>query len=181
MAATETIIAVFPSRSALTKALDFIMALDDLKVQRAAIVAQAESGTLVVADDISADEGAIAGGTLGALLTALGLVQFGVLSLPAAQVLLVLGLGVLIGGLLGGLIGRFGAGLLDAGFRTQRIDAIGRRLQPGHPALLLELSDDIENLPRLRHELKAYRAQIVTHLRDFLADDTPSQPPEETP
>ncbi|HRL13984.1 MAG TPA: hypothetical protein PKX07_19045 [Aggregatilineales bacterium] len=77
----EIIVAVFPSRSALTKGLDHVMSLPDIKILRAAVVAKAQSGEIAVAgDEISADEGGIAGGTLGAALGALGLVQAGALA-----------------------------------------------------------------------------------------------------
>jgi len=79
--ATELLVAVFPSRSVLTKALDHLMSVRDLTIKRAAIVAKATTGeTIVIGDDISADEAGIAGGTLGAAMTALGLAQLGALA-----------------------------------------------------------------------------------------------------
>ena len=78
---SEAIVAVFPSRVILTKALDRVMELDYLTVRHAAIIAKARDGEVVILDDdISPDEGSIAGGTLGAAMTAFGLVQMGALT-----------------------------------------------------------------------------------------------------
>mgnify|MGYP001271799945 CR=1 FL=1 len=105
--ATEILVAVYPSRSVLTKALDHLMTVPELKIRRAAIVARATTGeTIVIGDDISADEAGIAGGTLGAAMTALGFAQLGALALPGVGVIIALGAGVLVGGLVGGATGR---------------------------------------------------------------------------
>lgn len=168
--ATEIIVAVFPSRSILTKALDHIMNVPGLKVRRAAIVAKANSGeTIIVGDEISADEAGVAGGTLGAAMTALGLAQMGVLALPGVGIIIALGAGFLVGGLVGGATGRFAANLLESGFRPAQIDDLSNRLQAGHPALILEVAEQNNTLPLLRTELKAYKAELVEKLRDARA------------
>ena len=156
------IVAVFPSRVILTKALDRLMELDDITLQRSAIVAKAASGeTIILDDDISADEGGITGGTLGAAMGALGLVQLGALALPGVGPIIALGAGVLVGGLVGRATGRFAANLLDFGFKNSQIEALSESLQEGHPALVLELADAAEALPLLREELKPYQAELV--------------------
>jgi uncharacterized membrane protein len=165
--ATELLVAVFPSRSVLTKALDHLMSVHDLTVKRAAIVAKATTGeTILIGDDISADEAGIAGGTLGAAMTALGLAQLGALALPGVGVIISLGAGVLVGGLIGGATGRFAANLLDSGFKSGQIEALADRLYSGHPALVLEMPSEPKVLDRLRKELTPYRAQMVERLKD---------------
>ncbi len=164
----ELIAAVFPSRSTLAKALDHVMALDDLKIQRAAVISKAQSGeTIVVGDDISPDEGAIAGGTLGAAMTALGLVQMGALALPGAGVFIALGAGVLVGGLLGALTGRLAVNLLDSGVRHQQVEALANFLQSGHSAIIFEMPINPDNLKRLEDELADYRVMTVAPWADL--------------
>jgi len=160
--ADELIVAIFPSRKILTKALDHIMELEDISIQRAAIVARAATGeTIILDDDISADEGGIAGGTLGAAMTALGLVQLGALALPGVGPIIALGAGALVGGLVGRATGRFAANLLDLGFKNDQIDELAQQLQAGHPALVMEIPNARTVLPRLRDELKPFRAELV--------------------
>lgn len=167
----ELIAAVFPSRSTLTKALDHVMALDDLKIQRAAVISKAQSGeTTVVGDDISPDEGAIAGGTLGAAMTALGLAQMGALALPGAGVIIALGAGVLVGGLLGAFTGRLAVNLLDSGVRHHQVQALADFLHSGHSAIVFELPVHPDNLKRLRDELADYRVMAVELWSDFNAN-----------
>ncbi|NOG52675.1 MAG: hypothetical protein HND48_26950 [Chloroflexi bacterium] len=101
--------------------------------------------TIVIGDDISADEAGIAGGTLGAAMTALGFAQLGALALPGVGVIIALGAGVLVGGLVGGATGRFAANLVDSGFKSSQIDSLADRLRSGHPALVLEMSSGSAN------------------------------------
>lgn len=162
----EIIVAIFPSRTVLTKALDRIKELNYLDIHRAAIVARATSGeTIIVDDDISADEGGVAGGTLGAAMTAFGLVQLGALALPGVGPIIALGAGALVGGLVGRATGRFAANLIDFGFKNEQVEAMATELQAGHPALVLELRhDDPSVLVRLRGDLKPFHAELVERL-----------------
>lgn len=161
----ELIVAIFPSRAILTRALDHILEMEDFDIQHAAIVAKAASGEVVVLDDdLSADEGGIAGGTLGAAMTAFGLAQMGALALPGVGPIIALGAGVLVGGLVGNVTGRFAANLIDSGFKHEQIDVLSKRIQAGRPALVLEVASAAATLPRLREELKPYRAEIVERL-----------------
>jgi hypothetical protein len=116
---------------------------------------------VVVGDDISPDEGAIAGGTLGAALTTLGLVQMGALALPGAGVIIALGAGMLVGGLLGALTGRLTVNLLDSDARNHQVETLANFLKAGHSAIVFELPIDDSNLPRLRLELSDYRVVTV--------------------
>jgi uncharacterized membrane protein len=145
----ELVVAIFPSRKILTKALDHIMELKDISILHAAIVARAASGeAIILDDDISADEGGIAGGTLGAAMTALGLVQLGALLLPGVGPIIALGAGALVGGLVGRMTGRFAANLLDFGYKNSQIEELAEQLQAGHPALVLQIENSKIVLPR---------------------------------
>lgn len=162
---TEIIVAIFPSRRVLTKALDHLMQMDNLELQRAAIVAKANSGEIVILDDdISADEAGVTGGTLGAAMAALGLAQLGALALPGVGPIIALGAGALVGGLVGRVTGRFAANLLDFGFKNDQIEGLAEQLQAGHPALVLELENARAALPRLREELTRFKAELVEPL-----------------
>ncbi len=164
----ETVVVVFPSRSILLKALDFITELDYLDIEDAVIVAKATSGEVVVLDgEISADETGIAGGTFGAAITALGLVHLGALALPGIGSIIALGTGALIGGIIGRATGRFATYLRDVGFKNYQLESLASQLEEGHPALVLEFSSSHSDvLPRLKEELKDYKAELVERLRE---------------
>ena len=163
--ADELIVAVFPSRKMLTRALDHLMEIKDLGIQHAAIVAKARNGEVVVLnDELGPDEGGITGGTLGAAIAALGMVQFGALALPGIGAIIAVGAGALVGGMLGRFTGRFAANLLESGYRTEEVEKLSSRLQTGHPALVLEVVDSVYALPRIREELTSYRAELVEQM-----------------
>ncbi len=164
--ADELIVAIFPSRRMLTKALDHLVEIKELEIRHAAIIAKARNGEVVVLnDELGPDEGGITGGTLGAAIAALGMVQFGALAIPGVGAIIALGAGALVGGLLGRMTGRFAANLLDNGYRKEEIETISARLQSGHPALVLEVRDAIKTLPRVREELVSYRAEVVEQFK----------------
>ncbi len=161
----EFIVAVFPSRRMLTKALDHLTEMTDLEIRHAAIVAKARNGEVVVLDDeLGPDEGGITGGTLGAAIAALGMVQFGALALPGIGAIIAVGAGALVGGVLGRMTGRFAANLLDSGFRSEQVELLASRLQSGHPALVLEVANPLLALPRIREALSSYRVELVEQL-----------------
>lgn len=156
------VVAVFPSRDILVRALDHVMKLNTLEIKRAAIVAKAKSGeTVVIDDDLTPDEGGVAGGTLGVAMTTLGLVQLGALALPGVGPIIALGAGALVGGLVGRATGRFAANLLDFGYRNEQIQALAQMLEEGHPALVLEVDQLDNRLALLREELKGFKAELV--------------------
>jgi uncharacterized membrane protein len=164
--ADELIVAVFPSRKMLTKALDHLVEVTDIEIQHAAIVAKARNGEVVVLnDELGPDEGGITGGTLGAGIAALGMVQFGALAIPGIGAIIAVGAGALVGGLLGRMTGRFAANLLESGYRKEEVETLSSRLQTGHPALVLEVKDTLRALPRIREELISYRAELVEQMR----------------
>lgn len=159
---TEIVIAIFPSRQLLTDALDHIIHVRDLNIRRSAILAKAANGeTVVIGDDISADEGGIAGGTLGAAILALGLVQLGALSLPGVGPVVAIFAGLVGGGLLGGATGRVAANLLDFGIKLPHVGEFVHRLQMGRPALVIEVLHDPHMLDRLRQELILFQAEFI--------------------
>jgi uncharacterized membrane protein len=161
----EFIVAVFPSRTVLTRALDRIVKLDYVDIKRAAIVAKAASGETVILDDgIGPDQGGVAGGTLGAAMTMFGLAQLGALALTGVGAIIALGAGALVGGLVGRATGRFAANLLDFGYANEQIESLAAQLQAGHPALVLEVKNSQLVLPKLREDLKAFRAELVEPL-----------------
>jgi uncharacterized membrane protein len=150
----------------LTKALDHLVEIKELEIRHAAIIAKARNGEVVVLnDELGPDEGGITGGTLGAAIAALGMVQFGALAIPGVGAIIALGAGALVGGLLGRMTGRFAANLLDNGYRKEEIETISARLQSGHPALVLEVRDALKTLPRVREELVSYRAEVVEQFK----------------
>ncbi len=163
--ANDLIVAIFPSRKMLTRALDHLVEITDLQIQHAAIVAKARNGEVVVLnDEIGPDEGGITGGTLGAGIAALGMVQFGALALPGIGAIIAVGAGALVGGLLGRMTGRFAVNLLESGYRKEEVETLSARLQAGHPALVLEVKDTLTALPKIRQELVSYRAELVEQM-----------------
>ena len=163
----DPIVAVFPSRVILTKALDRIMELEYLDVRHAAIIAKARDGEIVILDDdISPNEGAVAGSTLGAAMTAFGLVQLGALTLPGIGPIIALGTGLVAGGLVGGVTGRVAAGLIDFDVTNLQVRTLAAELEAGHPALVLDVENSEDILPRLRDELQPYRAELVELLNE---------------
>lgn len=163
--ARGVIVAIFPTRRALTRAVDYLKENSIVSIHRAAIVARAASGeTLIIDDDLSPDEGGVAGGTLGAAMAALGIVQLGALTLPGVGPIIALGASALVGGLLGNVTGRFAANLLDFGYHNAQIEVLSQQLEEGHPALVLEISDPVEGLEILQTELKRFRAYLIEPL-----------------
>lgn len=166
----DLVVAVFSSRELLTQALDHLVEVQDtVTIAGAAIVAKARDGEIVVLDDeIGPDEGGIAGGTLGAAMSALGIVQLGALALPGIGALIAIGTAALVGALVGMATGRFALNLIDLGFRREQVRALAAQLQAGHPALVLQIPADAtgRTLDHLRGELLPFRAEVVQRLHE---------------
>ena len=163
--ASGIVVVVFPSRKILIRGVEHLHQVKQLKIHKVAIVAKAKSGeTVVLDDDLSPNEGGIAGGTLGAAMTALGLVQLGALALPGVGPIIAIGTGVLVGGLVGRATGRFAANLIDFGFQNEQIEALSQQLEAGKPALVIELENPKEALNELRNELSDYQAELIAPL-----------------
>src|SRR5689334_790868 len=95
------IVALFPSREVLTQALNHLKDTHLEWLDHAAVITRAADGEIrVLEDDLSPDEGGIAGGTMGAALTAFGMLQMGALTLPGIGPLLAIGGGAVIGALI---------------------------------------------------------------------------------
>jgi len=162
----DVVVLVFSSRKVLTKALDRMAGLDYIDVKRAAIVAKAASGeTIILDDDISPDQGGIAGGTLGAAMGVWGVAQLGALALPGVGVIIALGAAAIVGGLIGRVTGRFAANQIDFGFRSDQIHILARQLQADRPALVLEIKNPDEVIPRLQDDLRPYKFEVIQQPR----------------
>jgi uncharacterized membrane protein len=171
---TGIIVAIFPSRKILLRALDHLTNTERILIKRAAIVAKAATGEFVVLDDdMSPSEGTVAGGALGAAMAALGMVQLGALTLPGVGAIIALGAGALVGGLIGSVTGRFAANLLDFGFKSEQIQALATRLEAGRPALIMEFSQPEVALDKLRQALKDYNAEIIEPLHRAITGHLP--------
>ncbi|MDX1993444.1 MAG: hypothetical protein SF029_13725 [bacterium] len=167
---SEIVIAVFPSRNLLTEALDHVAQLRDIAIKRAAIVAKGADGeTVVLDDDLGANEGGIAGGLAGAVLSAFGMIHLGALGLPLLGALLVLLVAVLLGGFVGGVIGLFAATLLDFSFKDTHVETLVQQLQTGRLALVLEVASDHGMLARIREELNLFQAEFLQRGDDLAA------------
>jgi len=159
------IVAVFPSRSVLLTALDYLMEEAASDIQKAAVIAKSKTGEILVLDDaLGAEGGGVVGGLVGALVMAVGFAALGVWTLPALNLLLVLGLGLLSGGLVGWIVGSFVGRTVNFGFARTTIDALATRLQEGKPALMLRARDAARLLPRLKEHLK--EAELIEALTD---------------
>jgi len=174
------IVAIFPSRDVLTRALDHLNEIEDFDIEGAAIVAKAGTGEIIILDDdISPNEGGITGGTLGAAMATFGLVQLGALTLPGVGAIIALGAGALVGGLVGRATGRFAANLLDFGFKNEQVEKLAERLESGHPALVLQVADETKSLKLMRKELSAYQAELIEPLHRAASGNNPRAPQDE--
>ena len=167
----HTVVAMFPSRNLLTKALDHITDLQDIEVLRAAIVAKAASGqTIVIDDNITADEAGVAGALLGAAIMVLGAIQFGVLDTGFPAVLALLLLAIISGGFLGAMTGRFAKGMLSSrGFvkaAREQVESLASQVDTGRLALVLQVKNSHNVLARLSEELRRYKAEITENFSD---------------
>lgn len=162
MASRNLIVAFFPSRLTLGKALDHLMTLKELHIQHALALTRATTGELVMVDDeLGPEEGGVAGGTFGAALAALGVVQLGALALPGVGPIVAIGAGALLGGLIGRVTGRFATNLIDSSLDADELALLTERLQTGHAALVLELRNPDGKIDLLRKELLPYRAELI--------------------
>ncbi len=156
-----TLVAVFPSRKLLIRALDALRDADRLHIERAAVVARdRDGGVSVVGDSLGPDEAGITGGTFGAAIALFGLMQFGALALPGIGVVLALGTGALVGGLVGNATGRFAVNLLEATARPETIDGLRLDIDEEQPALVMVLRDP-EVIPQLCDVLTRFRGRLI--------------------
>lgn len=161
----QIIVAVFPSRSVLLSALDYLLEEAASDIRRAAVVARSKTGEILVLDDtLDADDGGALGGVIGAGGMAAGLAGLGAWMLPTPNLLWVIGLGLLLGAGVGWFVGRLAARHIHIPFALARdvVDKLSVTLHEGKPALVLYVKDAARLLPRLRDNLK--QAEIVEPL-----------------
>jgi uncharacterized protein YcfJ len=170
--ATELVTVIFAKREVLTRALDHLSGLNDLKIYRAVVIAKTKTDrTLIVDDEIRGEEagifGSIAGAVIGAI--ALGVTAYGQLATDLLAELGAIAAGALGGGVLGFLIGRLVALLIDTRQRSVQFDALAERLNTEQAALVIELDFTPKLLDRLRKDLENYRPEKIALLRDAIA------------
>jgi len=162
---SEVVMLIFPSRETMLDAVDRIKSLNYAKMTHSALIAKAEDGeTVIYEDDINPNEGGIAGGTLGAIMGALGIAGLGAFLLPGFGPIVAIGAGALVGGLVGGATGGITAGMLDMGINNAQLEALAEHLNAGKVAMVVELQgDDKIIFSRLAEDLKPFQAEIVQH------------------
>lgn len=158
----DTMMFVFPTRGRLVDAAEVIRETPHVQIHHSAIIAKAEDGeTLVLEDDVNADEGAIAGGTLGSLMGALGIANLGAFLLPGIGPIIAIGAGALIGGLVGGATGGITAGVIDLGINNEVLDTLAQQLGAGRVAIVLEIEGDADGMAQLEQQLQQYNAELI--------------------
>ncbi|MBW4438093.1 MAG: hypothetical protein KME04_13205 [Pleurocapsa minor GSE-CHR-MK-17-07R] len=158
----ELAVFVFPTRGNLVDATQAINDHAGVKVHRSAVLARAEDGEVTIFDDdINAVEGAISGGTLGAVMGTLGLAGLGALLLPGVGAIVALGLGALAGGAIGGGIGAGVARVMDLGIKDHTLDHIAHLLHENQVAIVLELDGTAEDVADIAGTLTSQYNAIV--------------------
>lgn len=158
----EVVMFVFPTRGRLVDATEAIRENKHVKILHSAVIAKAETGeALVLDDDVNPDEGAIAGGTLGSLMGALGIANLGAFLLPGIGPIIAIGAGALLGGLIGGVTGGLSAGAIDLGIDNRLLNDLARSLEQGRAAMVLEIEGDEPALAQLESMLSAYDATLI--------------------
>jgi hypothetical protein len=163
---SNIVVAIFPSRSILASALDHIMSLRDLEmtVERAAIVGKdAQGETIILNDQITANEGGIAGGILGFALAALAVLHFELLSLPLLAAVGAILMALTASTIFGAMVGGGAANLVNRNRHHLNLpfEALSRQLHAGRLALVLVVNDNRELLARISQELKLFEAELL--------------------
>lgn len=164
----QIIVAVFPSRRILKKALDHLLEDVAIEVQEAAVVVKSKTGKILVLNDgLGANDWGLVSGIVGTLVGAIAIAGLGVFAVPAGNLFTVLAFGAVLGGIIGWITGQLVARVFSFGFAKPYAGDIADKLQSGHTALMLRVEDAAELLPKLKDELKPYRAELVTRLREL--------------
>ena len=160
---SKVVVVVFPSSDLLTNALDHISNLRDVAVRRAAIVAKAASGELVILDDkISANDGGFVGGVIGGVLGALLIWEQGAFALSGIDLVIMLLIGFILGVLIGSPVAWFLADRFGINKKPNRFTSLVPQLQAGRPALILEIKPDDVMHNLLVNELNQFQAEFVS-------------------
>ncbi|MFQ3566327.1 MAG: hypothetical protein SNJ59_04950 [Aggregatilineales bacterium] len=151
----------FPTRGQLVEAVNYIQSHPELKTRHSAVISKAEDGeTMILDDDITPNEGAITGGTLGSLLGSLGIASLGAFLLPGIGPIVAVGAGALVGGLVGGVTGRVTASLIDMGINNQVLADLARHLENDRVAFVLEVDGTEEALQQLEADIARYEGAV---------------------
>lgn len=177
--ATEYVAAIFAKREVLTRALDHLSNLSDLKMYRATVVAKTKTDrTIVVDDEIRGEEAGIFGGIAGAVI---GAIALGVTAYSAnSELLFEVGAiiaGAIIGALIGFIIGRVVSILIGTRQRNVQLDALAEKLNTEQAALVMELDFTPKLIDRLKKELEAYHPERIALLKDVLIGRARPTPP----
>lgn len=165
----QIIVAVFPSRQILAKAIDNVVSGIAADVQKAAVVARSKTGKiLVVHDDLGHEEGGLFGAIAGSVVSAIAAAALGAFTLPGLNLIPVLSVGLVLGAVIGWIVGGVFARFVRFGLPRRTVEVVAATLQEGKPALLLRVKDAKAILPRLKTELEPYRVELVEQLRDVV-------------
>jgi len=162
-AKSHVIMIDFPAEAETVQStIDWVKTLSGVQIQHTALLAKAKDGeTTIYEDDISPNEGAIAGGTLGALLGSIGMAGLGALLLPGVGAVLALGAGGLVGGVLGGTIGSVTSRLIDFGIKDAQLERLARVLHNDRVALALQITANDEQLGLIDAHVRALGGEVV--------------------
>ncbi len=179
--ASQLLIATFSSREEMLRAFDAVTMKHNSHIQHAAVISRPNDNEVVIMDDdLSPDEGAIAGSAMGAAMMGLGVLQMGAWVLPGIGPFLAVGAGALAGALIGNLTGRFAATLIDFGFDNDQIESVAKRLGTGQPALVIEF-DETMDMTQLRQDIAPFGAEIIDPGAKKTVEDILPQPNVDTP
>jgi len=178
---SQLLIATFSSRDEMLRAFDAVTMKHNSHILHAAVISRPnENEVIIMDDDLSPDEGAIAGSAMGAAMMGLGVLQMGAWVLPGIGPFLAVGAGALAGALIGNLTGRFAATMIDFGFDNEQIEAVAKRLGTGQPALVIEF-DEAADLTVVRQDIAPFGAEIVDPGVNKTVEDILPQPNVDTP
>jgi len=179
--ASQLLIATFSSRDEMLRAFDAVTMKHNSHILHAAVISRPnENEVVIMDDDLSPDEGAIAGSAMGAAMMGLGVLQMGAWVLPGIGPFLAVGAGALAGALIGNLTGRFAATMIDFGFDNEQIEAVAKRLGTGQPALVVEFDDTVD-IAAVRQDIAPFGAEIVDPGANKTVEDILPQPNVDTP
>jgi len=169
--ASQLLIATFSSREEMLRAFDALTMKHTNHIKHAAVISRPTDDEVVIMDDdLSPDEGAIAGSAMGAAMMGLGVLQMGAWVLPGIGPFLAVGAGALAGALIGNLTGRFAATLIDFGFDNDQIEMVAKRLGTGQPALVVEFDEGVD-MSTVRQDLAPFGGEIIDPGSNRTVDD----------
>lgn len=163
----KLVMLVLPSRERLLDVHEQVNQQPYFKMKQAAVMVKALDGEVRFLDaDIHADEGVITGGTLGAIISTLGVAGLGAFLLPGIGAVVALGASALIGGVIGGATGGIVATLIDSGFNDGQVKDLSTQLDKGKAAIIYqyELDEQQSNIDvtnQLRADLAPFDVAVI--------------------